>query len=53
MKLCAISDLHVGYQENLEALVGLSQHPGNWLILAGDVGGTLAHLKLSFEGTHV
>lgn len=44
MKLWAISDLHIAYPENRNALCTLPCHPEDWLILAGDLGETLAHL---------
>lgn len=37
MKLWAVSDLHVGYKDNLEALEALPARPRDWLILGGDV----------------
>lgn len=51
MRLYAISDLHLGFRENREALAGLSRHPDDWLILGGDVGESLDHLKLALEIT--
>ncbi len=45
MKLWAISDLHIAYPENRAALDTLPSHPHDWLILAGDLGETLAHLQ--------
>lgn len=44
MKLWAIGDLHVGYKENRAALGSISDHPDDWLILAGDVGDVPSHL---------
>ncbi|MBI2191123.1 MAG: metallophosphoesterase [Planctomycetes bacterium] len=38
MKLYAISDLHVDYRVNREALDGLPHRPEDWLIVAGDIG---------------
>jgi 3',5'-cyclic AMP phosphodiesterase CpdA len=37
MKLYAISDLHVNRAINWHALMALPAHPGDWLIVAGDV----------------
>jgi 3',5'-cyclic AMP phosphodiesterase CpdA len=38
-RLLAISDLHVGYQENREIVEGMRpSSPGDWLLVAGDVG---------------
>ena len=47
MQLYAISDLHLAYKENREALVAMPPHPDDWLIVAGDVGETEAHLKFA------
>ena len=44
MKLWAISDLHVGYEENRRAVEELPAYPEDWLIIAGDTGETPAHL---------
>jgi predicted phosphodiesterase len=46
MKLYAISDLHVGYARNREALLDLPQFPEDWLAIAGDVGET--EMQLDF-----
>ncbi|MDP1569668.1 MAG: metallophosphoesterase [Vicinamibacterales bacterium] len=45
MTLWATSDLHVAYDENRDAVDEMQQRPGDWLILAGDTGETLAHLE--------
>ncbi len=44
MKLWAISDLHVGYEENRRAVEEMPSYPDDWLILGGDTGETPAHL---------
>ena len=49
MKLCAISDLHLGYEGNRKALLEFPTRPDDWLIVAGDIGETLGHLKLAFD----
>jgi 3',5'-cyclic AMP phosphodiesterase CpdA len=49
MKLYAISDLHLGHEENRHALAQISACPDDWLILAGDVGETPAHLELALR----
>jgi predicted phosphodiesterase len=49
LRLLALSDLHLGHARNRDALGSLGHHPEDWLILAGDVGETLAHLALAFE----
>lgn len=38
MKLYGISDLHLNYHVNREALEALPYYPEDWLILAGDIG---------------
>jgi 3',5'-cyclic AMP phosphodiesterase CpdA len=49
MKLYAISDLHLGYEANRRALSDITSRPTDWLILAGDIGETAAHLELAFK----
>ena len=49
MKLHAISDLHVGYKENLIALAELPDQPEDWLILCGDVGDTPEQLEIALR----
>lgn len=49
MKLYAISDLHLNYQANRQALEALPYYPQDWLILAGDIGETLTHLRDALE----
>lgn len=49
MKLLAISDLHLGHDANRQLLASVSDHPDAWLIVAGDVGETLAHMELAWE----
>lgn len=55
-RLLAISDLHVDHPGNLDALRALPEHPGDWLIVAGDVADrpapmavALATLRERFE----
>lgn len=45
MKLWAISDLHVGHPKNREGLAALPSFGDDWLILAGDMGESTAHLE--------
>lgn len=45
MKLLAISDLHVGFPENRRAIESMTPRPDDWLIVAGDLGETLDHVK--------
>ncbi len=49
VRLLAISDIHVGFPANREMFAQLPHCPGDWLILAGDVGETLAHLRFALE----
>lgn len=49
MKLLAISDLHVGFRVNREAVERLPPSPDDWLILAGDVGESPAHLEFALR----
>jgi 3',5'-cyclic AMP phosphodiesterase CpdA len=49
MRLYAISDLHLGFRENREALARLGRHPDDWLILGGDVGESFEHLELALD----
>jgi len=47
MKLYAISDLHLDYKINYEALTTLPSFPEDWLILAGDICCTTSHLRFA------
>jgi len=49
VKLLALSDLHVGFVANRAALEALPPSPRDWLILAGDVGETEAHLAYTLR----
>lgn len=49
MQLYAISDLHVAYAENRQALTAMPPHPTDWLIVAGDVGETVDHLHFALD----
>ena len=49
MKLLAISDLHLGHEANRLLLAGVTDHLDDWLIVAGDVGETFAHLELAWR----
>jgi predicted phosphodiesterase len=49
MRLFALSDLHLGNEVNRRALASIRYRPDDWLILAGDVGETRAHLRFAFE----
>lgn len=49
MRLYAISDLHIGQPVNWAALQELRAYPEDWLVIAGDVGETFAHLRSAFD----
>jgi 3',5'-cyclic AMP phosphodiesterase CpdA len=45
-RLLAISDVHVGYNENRRIVSDLRPgSPGDWLIVAGDIGERFAHIE--------
>lgn len=50
-RLYAIADLHISHKLNAEALTELRPHPGSGLIIAGDVGESLANLHTAFRIT--
>jgi len=49
VKLLAISDLHVGFPENMKALADLPDRPEDWLILCGDIADTPRQLVTALE----
>ncbi len=49
MQLLALSDLHVGYAINRDALARIAPRPHDWLILGGDLGETGDHLRHVFS----
>jgi 3',5'-cyclic AMP phosphodiesterase CpdA len=49
MKLYAISDLHLDYASNREALQALLPQPDDWLILGGDLGHTESALHFALR----
>lgn len=49
LRLWAISDLHVGHRDNRRVVEELPAHPDDWLILGGDLGEKLAHLRFVLE----
>ncbi len=49
MKLLAISDLHLSYRANRDALAALPAHADDWLIVAGDVGERPEHLRVGLD----
>jgi predicted phosphodiesterase len=48
-KLYAIADIHLSFPANREAWARLSPHHNDGLILCGDMGETLEHLRLAFS----
>ncbi|KIW16268.1 hypothetical protein PV08_06319 [Exophiala spinifera] len=51
MRLYAISDIHLSFKLNREALDELEPHDDDSLIICGDVGERLEHLQEAFEIT--
>lgn len=49
MHLWALSDLHVGHARNREVLAELSPRPSDWIVLAGDIGESLDHLRWALD----
>ncbi len=49
MKLYAISDLHLGHRINRQALEALPSYRQDWLIIAGDTGETVDHLRYALS----
>lgn len=45
MTLWALSDLHIGFEVNRQAIEALPDFGDDWLLLGGDTGDTLAHLQ--------
>jgi 3',5'-cyclic AMP phosphodiesterase CpdA len=44
MRLLAVGDLHLSYAANRAALDALAPHPGDWLLVAGDVAESLQRI---------
>lgn len=49
VNLWAISDIHIGRPDNLAAMQALTARPDDWLILGGDVGDTIAEMKVALD----
>lgn len=49
MRIYALSDLHIAYEENLHSLADLHNHPDDWLLLGGDIGEREEHLRFILE----
>ncbi len=48
-KLYAIADIHLAFTDNRLAWSRLASHPGDGLILCGDVGESADHLRVAFS----
>lgn len=48
-RLLAVSDLHVRHRRNAAALAAIGDHGDDWLIVAGDVGDSLAELAAAWD----
>jgi 3',5'-cyclic AMP phosphodiesterase CpdA len=40
---------HLAYRDNRRALMNITPHPKDWLIVAGDIGETAADLEFAYE----
>ena len=49
MRLLAISDLHLDRAANRDVVRQIPARPDDWLLIAGDVGHGVDHLKLCFD----
>lgn len=49
MRLLAISDLHLSHKRNREGLAAMAHYPDDWLIVAGDVGERVEHLRFALD----
>lgn len=49
MRVLAISDLHLHYEENKQALKELTAHKDDWLIVAGDISHDENELRFAFD----
>jgi len=49
LKLWALGDLHLANRVNRQALTEMPSYPEDWLILAGDMGETEAHLRFALD----
>src|SRR5262245_9103037 len=48
-RLLATSDLHISHRANRAALSTMGRYPGDWLIVAGDVGERADHLRHALD----
>ena len=49
MRLLAISDIHVSHPINRDGIAAMGEYPDDWLIVAGDVGEQVSHLRFTLE----
>tara|TARA_Y100000588_G_C14237594_1_gene918023 strand:- start:407 stop:1294 length:888 start_codon:yes stop_codon:yes gene_type:complete len=49
MRLLAISDLHLSQRENRDALIKMSSHGDDWLIVAGDIAERIDYHELALR----
>ncbi len=49
MRLPDISDLHLSHKRNREGLQAVAHYPEDWLIVAGDVGERVEHLRFALD----
>lgn len=49
IQVFGLSDLHVGHAANRTSIEQIPGSPGDWLILAGDVGESVAHLEWTLD----
>lgn len=49
MRLLAISDLHVSHVLNRDGVAAMGEYPDDWLIVAGDLGEQVKHLRFALD----
>ena len=49
MRLLAISDLHVSHRLNRAGVAAMGEYPDDWLIVAGDLGEQVMHLRFVLD----
>ena len=49
MRLFAISDIHVSHAINREGIAAMREYPDDWLIVAGDIGEQVSHLRFTLD----
>ena len=48
-RVLAVSDLHVRYRKNREAIEALPNHSEDWLLVPGDIGDTFDEVQSTFQ----